>query len=481
MKVTASPAAAALVALLLASAPVPAQPGGHATSGAARPSSGRMTATTALPRGNALTAVLPDTTLARVFFAKGTEDIGVQSVRVAALQLGQIPDSLTPKSVAEVLGLLVQQAVLTHRVRQEPRHWTASDSASYQALEDGMTLSAALDSAIAEMGFAIAGRGDSVPDKNTLGIMVRDSTVARLAPVFDEGAVAMLAAAFAARPKPASNATTMENLRMSARVPSVSREDSARTMATSRFGTVTVGQVLADLGRISMLRRPLINSADDVRALVRNAIYESALRDAARRQRLAERPRNAAQLAHRAEFLDLQRFVARNVYDLVPVDSVTLRRQFLKNRALYRTPPTAVVVQTVFDSLAQADTLAHRLTVPGFAESLATQSASAGVPFQATIQEQADTALFGRMRRAGEGAVLGPDPVRGGWRVLKVMSLVERSDPPFEKVRDAVLKDWREFDGERRMRALMKKLMASTIVTTNEKSPYLTGRKRLPR
>ena len=118
--------------------------------------------------------------------------------------------------------------------------------------------------------------------------------------------------------------------------------------------------MLGRLGRISPTRRPQVKDVNGLRDLVRNEIYVRLLREGARRQDLAHRPRVAAQLADRADFLDLQRFVTRNVYDKVPVDSTTLRRQFEAKRASYRAPARAVVVQTVFDTQVEADTLAAR-------------------------------------------------------------------------------------------------------------------------
>ena len=51
----------------------------------------------------------------------------------------------------------------------------------------------------------------------------------------------------------------------------------------------------------------------------------------------------------------------------------------------------------------------------------------------------------------------------------------------FEDAYRDVRNDWTNRESERRMRELLGRLAASTIVRTNETSPYLTGRKRTSR
>ena len=91
MRLLAAPAAAALVVVLLTPAPSVAQHGGGGPGGAPRPAPARMSAGTPLPRSSSLTASLPDTTLARVFFARGHSDIRVSRAQRAALQAGRAP------------------------------------------------------------------------------------------------------------------------------------------------------------------------------------------------------------------------------------------------------------------------------------------------------------------------------------------------------------------------------------------------------
>ncbi len=476
-------AAAALVLSLatsLAAAPAAPPSGSHGRPSAppsSRPAPGAVL-------GNARTEIrttLPDTVLARIFFAQGQTDIGLATFRAGAMKLGKNPRNLTPKDRQQVLELMVQQAVLTHRVQQEPRHWNAADSTDYRTLSDRVTLIGALDSAMTEMMFQVGGRGDSIPDRQTLGIMVRDSSVQRVHPVFDEATLDMLIADWAAMPKPTPDLPLMERLEMSTAIPRVSKADSAITLVRSDIGNYTVGELLTDLGKMSAMRRPPVRGKGDLRDLVSSTLYERMLRAEIQRKDMLHDPRIAPILAERAQYLDVQRFVAREVYDKIPLDSVTLERHYKSKPRAFDSVARATVVRTVFDTREEADSLVQRLKVPGVAESLATQSARAGIPYQTTLDANSDTTLFGRIRRAGEGAVLGPDMTRDGWRALKVMHIVPSAPRTFAEARQDVKDDWVQVDSERRMQALMTSLMRSAMVVPNRTSPYMTGAKPLVR
>ena len=263
--------------------------------------------------------------------------------------------------------------------------------------------------------------------------------------------------------------------------PAVTGADSAKTLITTSAGSYTVGQLLTDLGRLSPTRRPQVGGIDDLRDMCKSKVYEGMLRQAVRDQGIARRPRIARQLAEHAELLDVQRFVTTHVYEKVPIDSTTLRRHYRSAPGRFYAPANAVVVRTVFEKREEADTLARKLTLPGFAESLMVQSSRAGVPYRAEIDERSDSVLVRRAQRAGVGAVVGPDRVREGWRVLRVMELHKRHPQTFEEAFPEVRQDWGNAESERRMRELMTQLVAASIVNVNQASPYLTGSRRIPR
>jgi hypothetical protein len=456
-----------VVALAAVAAPAPPQ-GAHTAS--PTPAIVAPSARPTTIRKSKLEVALPETTLARIFFAKGSADITLRQFYQAAQQLQLSPGALTPQDRDRVLDLLIQKKVLARRAAAEPRAWAHDDSVNYRGLVDRLTLGAALDSALVEQAYALAARGDSVPGKEQLGIMVRDSAMARLKPTYDEAMLQKLADAFEALPKPAPGMSIQEQMRTRTLVPSVSAADSAKALIHSSKGDYTAGQLLSDFGRLNAKYRPAVRTADNVRDVANSVIYENMLRENVAAQDLVHRPSIAAQLAQRAEFLDVQAFVRHAAYDPVPTDSATVRRHYDAHPRWFDGWGRADIVRGVFPSREEADAFAKRLAVPGAADSLVTQTMPGGTGYATYLTEDADTALFARVRRAKVGGIVGPDETVDGWRVFRIMSLVPRQPRPFEAAYDIVLNDWYQRDGDRRVNELMAKLMGSAIVRLNDAS-----------
>jgi hypothetical protein len=458
MKVMGSLAAVAL--LLVVAAPYP--PAAH---GAGKPAAPPALVMKKTP----VSVVLPDTVLARVLFARGSTDVTLSRFRKAAQGFRMDPQAVTPQAYGQVLDLLVQQRTLAAHVGTMPRVWTRADSSEYRTLVDRLTLTAALDSALYELAAGMAQRGDTVPDKRILGMMARDSAIARLHPVYDEYMLQMLAADFSALPKSTPDMPIMEQIRVAGMLPKVTAADSARTLITSSKGSYTVGQLLADYGRLAPTYRPHIQTARDVRDVANSTIYENILHEAIKAQDLERRPGIASVLADRAEFLDVQSFVRREVYGKVPTDSLTLLRNFRAHPRDFDVWGRAEIVRMVFGTRHAADSLARELTVPGKAESLAAQSERGGAPFKTVLTQDADTMLFARVQRGGVGSVIGPDETIDGWRVMKVMAITPRRPRTFAEARELVGRDWVEREGDRQLGQVLKRLQASTLVQVNEK------------
>jgi len=462
-------------ALLFAATSSAAPPG---TAHLPAPAAGAIRARAAPASG--LRAALPDTVLARIFMARGFADVTRREFDRTTRQLGGVPEALTPPMRGQVLELLIQKRTLAAEATRAGRHWTHGDSTEYRALADRLTLRAALASALAELAFSIATRGDTVPDQQELGIALRDSAIARLGPVYDEDMLRHLAGAFDSLPRPGPNASLAEKMRAASQLPTISAADSARELVHTSKGSYTAGELLADFGRLNAAYRPPVRTASQVRDLANSTIYEKLLREAAVRQDLVHRPGIAAALAERAEFLDVQRWVSTNAYEKVPMDSVTLRRHFKAHPELFDTWGQAAIVRLVADTQAQADSIARRLTVPGEAESLASKSMRSGVPYQTTLTQNADTALYARVLHGGVGAVIGPDETPDGWRVFKVMSIEGRHPQSFEAAYDLVRGDWYEREGDRRLQALVKQLRSHTLVNVNDAALARIGGRATP-
>lgn len=416
------------------------------------------------------TPAMADTVFATVY---GGKDVTWTGFQKGCRKLGVSPQSLTPDERRQVLDVLIDQSILTARATRDARDWTARDSAEYLALRDKLLLSTALATALYEQASPYFERGDTVPDSRTLGMMARDSAMVRLHPRYDDVALRHLAAAFSALPRVGVDLNAAQKMAAMAMLPVVAAADSARTLVWCDADTMTVTEALRHYSRLNPTYRPRIDDEDGVKDLVGNIVFNNQLRLQAEAAGLDRKPSNAAQLSEKAEFLDMQRFVAKQVYAKIALDSATLRRHYAKHPTWFRSNATADLVRMVFDTRDEAAIWGQQLLIPGRAESLATQSARARVPYAAKLAEDADSALFKRVRKAGVGAIVGPDSTSQGWRVMKIMSLELDHRMTFEEGYEAVKQDWYERDGERRMRAVLQELRTHTLIVVNEKSAYL--------
>ncbi|MFN8589515.1 MAG: peptidylprolyl isomerase [Candidatus Eisenbacteria bacterium] len=458
-------------AVLLVLAALPCT--GVAAPGPARPAAKPAAPPAPVPSGMRVplrAPVMADTVLATVY---GAKDVTLSGFRKGCRKLGVDPARLTPLERRQVLDVLVDQSILSNRVAREPRAWTAKDSADYMALRDKLMLTSALNAALYQLAGPYMERGDSVPDMMTLGMMARDTAMKSLNPRWDDWSVRHLAAAFAALPKVGPDMNAMQKIQAAGMLPSVPPADTVRTILWYGADSMSVGRVLREYAKISPLYRPRIEDENGIQQMVGNIVFNDQLRRMAEAQHLDQTRGNAAQLAERAEYLDVQRFVQKNVYAGLSFDSAQVRRHWTKNAKRFRSAAKAEVVRMVFDTRDDAARWAAELAIPGRAESLATQSVRADVPYTATLNESADSALFKRVRKQGLGAILGPDSTHQGWRVMKVMKLELDQPLSYEDAYESVWRELYENEGERRMRALVDELRRHTVVFVNEKSPWL--------
>lgn len=454
----AAPTALALLALLPALAVTAQAPGAKPAAATAAPAS-------------RLKSRLPDTVLARVFTgtgAKESRDITLAQLMTAAARSARKLDTLTPQDRREFLDVLVDQAVLVSRVATEPRRWEHRDSAEWNQLRDRLVLRAALDSAMVELNFERAGRGDTLLPPQQAGVVLREREVERLRPTWHDEAIAKAVSVFDTLPRPDATMSILEQMRVAGLNPVVGEADAARVLAETPAGRYTLGELVREYSRLNPMYRPRVASAENVRELVANVLFEQSLRRTALARGLEARPDIARALAERAEYLDVSKFVGREVYARIPMDSLTLRRHFEANARDFDFDERAQVVRLLFPGRDEAEAMVQRLTVPGEAESLAAQSSRAGVPYATTVHHDSDTALFARIERGGVGAVLGPDSTRQGWRVMRVMEIEPKRPRTFEQAQAMVKERWYAREGERLMRELLDGLRRRAVVVVNE-------------
>jgi hypothetical protein len=373
------------------------------------------------------------------------------------------PDSLTPAGARRFLDLLVGKEALGLMAAGERTDWTAADRAGYDALRDQLALAAALDSALAETRAALGGAADSL-ERQALGVAARERAAARLAIAWDDPLADRLARAFDALPRLSADSSVAAQLRMMAVLPAVDPADTGRAVARSAAGEYRVADLLGAWARLNPIYRPRVATADDVRDLVTNGLFERLLRHDAAARGLADSPAVAARLAAERERIAVSHLVDREAYGRVPTDSLTLLRFYRGHEADWALPTRARCLTLVLEDRPEAEAMALRLRDAAAAESLAARARRAGSRWLQDLSADRDSARFARAMRAGTGTVLGPDPTAEGWEVSRVMAVLPGRQPPFAECRNEVLQRWYVEEGERRMQALLDRARAAARV-----------------
>jgi parvulin-like peptidyl-prolyl cis-trans isomerase-like protein len=424
---------------------------------------------------------LPDTVLARI---EGTRTVTIGDFRRAWAQLEPParPDSLTPQGARQFLDLLIGKEVLGLHALRQGWQWTPFESAQYVGLRDRLMLQAALDSLLAELRAARARARDSTLDAVALGIMARDSAARRLGVRFDNDLVARLAPVWAALPRPSRDSSLSAQLRAMGALPQVPPSDTGRVVAESDAGPYRVAELLESWKRTSPLQRPRIETVAQVQDLVRNGLFERALRRESERRRLDLRPDIARQLQARREYFAVARLVEREVTARLPRlsaedpparrarDSLELRAFYRRHLAEYDLPRTATVTRLLLPDRAAAGRMAARLRDPAEAETIRAVGRRAGVEYGAEITLESDSALFVAATRAGPGTVVGPDSVAGGWQVARVESIRDPRHRGFEEALPLVEHHYHALEGERMMQELIAARRRRTRVELNPRA-----------
>jgi hypothetical protein len=412
---------------------------------------------------------LPDTVLARV----GSERvISVADFRRAwnKVDPADRPDSLAGTGARTFLDLLIGKEALALEALRSRWEWTADESARYEGMRDQLVMHVVLDSALESTRRARAAVGQPPMDAQGLGIVARDSTVARLALRIDAGLCDRLARAFAALPRPSPDSSLFAQLWKLSALPHVDEADLNRPIATCSDGPFTVGDLMASWKRISPVARPRIESSAEVADLVRNAVFERLLRSDAERRGVEHWPEVSSALAREREYFAVEHLVEREVYQRISTDSLTLRRFFEGRSHDWDLPLRTRVMRLVVSDRGEAAGLARRLQIPEQAESLLADARRRGVNYEGEYSSDSDSALFVRAMRAGPGAVLGPDSTRGGWAVARVEAVLPRRSRAFKEVQLLVAQRYSLLEAERLMRALLDRLRERVPVEVNERA-----------
>jgi hypothetical protein len=377
-------------------------------------------------------------------------------------------DSLTPQSARQFLDLLIDKELLGRRATDETWTWTSVESAEVANLRDRTMMRLVLDSTMATVARARAAGGEPPLSAEALGVVARESTVARLNVTYDELLIQKLARVWGALPKPSADSSIWSRLRVMGQMPVILPTDSVRVVAWSDVGTERVLDLLDAWKKLNPLLRPRVESVDQVRDLVKNGLFERVLRASAERGHVDRHPAVVQAVARQEEFFASQYYVTREVYRAIPTDEATLRRYYDRDPGAWTIPTRLRVVRMVLPERGEAARMAVRLRDAAEADTLVARGARQRVDYTAEISAATDSALFAAAARSGTGTVLGPDSVSAGWQVVRVNAVMPARGRSFDEVKDLVLRAWSDEEGERRMRALLAGLRKRAKVIVNE-------------
>jgi hypothetical protein len=386
------------------------------------------------------------------------------------LQPPQRPDSLTPQGRREFLDLLIGKEALGHQALAQVQVWTNEESVTFAGMRDRMMMQVALDSALHEVQTRLLAGRDTVTDSQVLGIAARETLVARLGVTWNEPALAAAARAFAALPRPSSDSSVFVQLRTLGQLPQLTESERRATLASGPRGSFTGQDLLDSWARLSPLERPRISSADQVRDLVKNGLFERELRAQAEQRHLERRPEIVAALANQREYYAVQHLVAREVYAKIDTSSAALRRYYDRTVNDWALPTRVGITRLVLGDRRSASAMAVRLANAAEAESLVARAARSGINYHFEVAAEADSQWFARAMRTGTGGVMGPDSVEGGWEVARVNEVLPPRPRSFEEVRRFVAHGWYAEEGERLMVELMDHARKRTSVIVNERA-----------
>ncbi|HTM57723.1 MAG TPA: peptidylprolyl isomerase [Candidatus Udaeobacter sp.] len=348
--------------------------------------------------------------------------------------------------------------------------WTARESASYFGLADRMVMSAMVDSALRATFLEQAATGDTLHDVERLGTMARERAIAKLHVRFDTTLTRRLAEDWAAVPRPSRDSSLMAQIRVLGLMPRVAPSDTGRVLAHSADGDFRVRELIDAWARLDPLRRPRVDTPSQIQDLAGNGLYERILRRESARRKVIAWPAIAGALENEREYISVTHLVAREVYEGLRSDSVTLRRYYDQHRHEFALPLRVRVLELDLASREAATKMALDLRDPAHADSLIARGKRSGADYTQVLTAESDGARFERMLAAGTGAVTGPDSTQSGWSVSRVLEVIPARERTFEEAAPLVEHAWYGEEGERRMVQTLARLRRQVPVTINERA-----------
>ena len=369
-----------------------------------------------------------------------------------------VPDSITPAACRRFLDLLAGQVALTEAARRAALPWTPEDSSAHVQLRDRLVMRAALDSVLEDTRRAAAA---PAVDPESLGVLARERVVAGLAVRFEDDALSRLAEEFRALPPPVPDSGLLGQIRALEQAPRLGAGDSARVLARSNEGDVLASEVVHAWAQLPITYRPRVETAEQVRDLAENLLFERVLRSTAARARLAERPEIRRALADHARSSALSRYLDREVLSAIAPDSAAMRAYYAQHRDDWSVPLRVRGIRLFLSDHPTAARLAMRWQDAAAAETLAALTLRSGVDYGFEVSAASDSSLYRLAMAAGPGAVVGPVSQGDSWWVARIREVVPGRIRRFDEVRGEVAERWFADEAGRRTRALASWLRRS--------------------
>ena len=406
---------------------------------------------------------LPDSILAMV----GRRKVTVADFRRAwrETHLSVASERPTPESARQFLEVLIDRELIQAAAARRSWPLLPEDSARSAARADRLTLTLAL-------GEALAGShapGDSAEDELALGVKARDRVVAELRPGYDAALVDRAAQAFAALPQPTPDSALAVQLRLLSAAPRFAPEDTGRVLAhTDSDGDYRVRDLLRQWSALPPTARPRVESAEQVRQLIANGLFERWLRRRAHELDLAHAAPVLEAVRHERELIAVQHLMTQEIHSAIVIDTAAVRRWFVAHAGDWTLPERYRVIRLVLSDRDAATRMALELRDLERADSLVARAARNGVRYQFEIDAQQDSASFARAHAAGPGMVVGPDQDGDGWSVLRVEALLPARTRTWNEARAEAIDRWYEEQSAARLRALLDRERRATRVRVRE-------------
>lgn len=217
------------------------------------------------------------------------------------------------------------------------------------------------------------------------------------------------------------------NIHFTTRLPVFSPADTGRVLARTHDGTLTLSRFVYELGQISAMKRPSVDTPEGFRDEIDTIVLEGYRARLARDLGLDRDPLAVKLIEKRLEQVQVEHLYQDSIEARVQTTPEELRRYYDAKPAQFTTYPKARYAMFVRPGKASADSLVERLKTKPDVEALVAATPRLNGLKVATIKEESDQdhgpyhALLFEELKPGQSSVDGPD-MKGQYAVIHLMS-----------------------------------------------------------